>query len=123
MVLNRVLDTNVILYLLGGKLSDPLPPGHYHASVITEMELLSYPSLTESEEEAVLNFLGDIHVVDISPDVKDHAIRLRRAHGLKLPDAIIAATALSLDAVLMTNDHGLIRVPGVQCQTVPLKVG
>jgi hypothetical protein len=41
MVLKRVLDTNAILYLLGGKLAHPLPTGQYFISVISEMELLS----------------------------------------------------------------------------------
>jgi hypothetical protein len=41
MVLKRVLDTNAILYFLGGKLAQPLPTGQYFISVISEMELLS----------------------------------------------------------------------------------
>ncbi|MGH9397948.1 MAG: hypothetical protein ACRD18_13995 [Terriglobia bacterium] len=50
MALRAVLDTNAILYLLGGRLAQPLPPGFYFASVITEMELLSYPSLDTAAE-------------------------------------------------------------------------
>jgi hypothetical protein len=47
-VLKRVLDTNAILYLLGGKLVQPLGPALYFVSVISEMELLSYPSLDDA---------------------------------------------------------------------------
>jgi hypothetical protein len=36
-----LLDTNVALYLLGGRLAAPLPTGNYGVSVITEMELLA----------------------------------------------------------------------------------
>jgi predicted nucleic acid-binding protein len=36
-----LLDTNVALYLLGGRLAEPLPSGSYGVSVITEMELLA----------------------------------------------------------------------------------
>jgi predicted nucleic acid-binding protein len=121
MVLNRVLDTNIILYLLGNKLSEPMPLGHYYASVITEMELLSFPALTKTEEKVIRDFLADIQVVGILPDIKENAIRLRRDHKLKLPDAIIAATALSLDALLLTNDNGIIRVPGLKCKSVSVK--
>jgi len=39
-----LLDTNIALYLLGGRLEAPLPSGEYGVSVITEMELLSWPS-------------------------------------------------------------------------------
>ncbi|MCK5233036.1 MAG: hypothetical protein KAR13_22375 [Desulfobulbaceae bacterium] len=52
-----LLDTNIILYLLGGKLLKPLPEGIYFASVITELELLSYPSLHPEEEKQIGQFL------------------------------------------------------------------
>lgn len=45
-----LLDTNVVLYLLGGRLSNPLPSAQYFVSIITEIELLSYPSLSLDEE-------------------------------------------------------------------------
>jgi hypothetical protein len=45
-----LLDTNVALYLLGGRLAAPLSTGSYGISVITEMELLAWPSLTTEEE-------------------------------------------------------------------------
>ncbi len=54
-------------------------------------------------------------------EVKSLAIRLRREHLLKLPDAIVAATALSLGAPLMTNDAKLLRVPGLSSQVLKLK--
>jgi hypothetical protein len=47
-VVNKVLDTNVILYLLGGKVAQPLAPVRYFVSVVSEMELLSYPSLDDA---------------------------------------------------------------------------
>jgi len=46
---------------------------------------------------------------------------LRRRHALKLPDAIIAATALSLHAQLLTNDTKLLRIPGLACERLELK--
>lgn len=39
--MTALLDTNVVLYFLGGRLAAPLPPGDYGVSVITEMELLA----------------------------------------------------------------------------------
>ncbi len=52
-----LLDTNVALYLLGGRLVAPLPAGTYGISVVTEMELLAWPSLTREEEKKVHGFL------------------------------------------------------------------
>jgi predicted nucleic acid-binding protein len=92
-----VLDTNVILYFLGGRLADPLPAGDYAISVISELELLAYPGLVSSEEQRVRDFLADISVTDLTQAVKHHAINLRKRFVLKLPDAIVAATALALE--------------------------
>ncbi len=121
MVLKRLLDTNAILYLLGGKLAQTLPAGEYFISLISEMELLSYPSLDESAQAKIRDFLSAVTVVDLSEEVKSLAIRLRRQHLLKLPDAIVAATALSLGATLITNDAKLLRVPGLSSQVLKLK--
>ena len=121
MVLKRVLDTNAILYLLGGKLSQPLPTGQYFISVISEMELLSYPLLDESAQSRIEGFLSEIIIVGLSEPVKKLAIVLRREHQLKLPDAIVAATALSLGAALVTNDAKLLRLPGLSSEELRLK--
>jgi hypothetical protein len=120
-VLRRVIDTNVALYFLGGRLAEGLPPGEYFVSVVTEMELLSYGGLDDSGEKAIREFLADLDIVDLTPAVKESAILLRRNHGLKLPDAIIAATAITLDAELLSNDAGLGRVPGLACRAPTLK--
>ncbi|HAT51274.1 MAG: type II toxin-antitoxin system VapC family toxin [Nitrospirae bacterium] len=121
MDVSYVLDTNVVLSYLGGEMVGPLPKGEYFVSVITQMELLSYPSLSQSEESAIQDFLHDITVVGLNVDIRDRAIQLRRYHGLKLPDAIIAATALSLEGWLVTNDQKIARIPGMRCQSVTLK--
>ncbi|HEY9711458.1 MAG TPA: type II toxin-antitoxin system VapC family toxin, partial [Oculatellaceae cyanobacterium] len=90
-----LLDTNVVLYFLGGRLTNPLPSGQYFVSVITEIELLSYPSLSPDEEVQICDFLSKITVVGIESNIKDLAIALRKQYRLRLPDAIIAATAQS----------------------------
>jgi hypothetical protein len=119
--LKRVLDTNAILYLLGGKLARPLTPALYFVSVISEMELLSYPSLDNAALAQIRSFLSEVTVVELTEEIRDLAIGLRRQHTLKLPDAIVAATALSLQAQLVTNDTKLLRVPGLACQRLELK--
>lgn len=120
MVLKRVLDTNAILYLLGGKVVGRLPPAQYFISVVSEMELLSYVSLDEAATAQIRAFISAVIVVDLTREIKELAITLRRQHALKLPDAIIAATALSLQAQLITNDNRLLRVPGLSCERLKL---
>lgn len=116
-----VLDTNVILYFLGGRLADPFPAGAYAISVISELELLAYPGLVSSEEQRIRDFLADVPITDLTLSVKQHAVNLRKRLGLKLPDAIVAATALALDAVLLTNDQRLLALSDVSTQALLVK--
>ena len=62
-------------------------------------------------------------MVELSEQVRELAIGLRRRHMLKLPDAIVAATALSLQTQLITNDVKLLRVPELACERLELKEG
>lgn len=119
--MKQLLDTHAILYLLGGRLAEPLPPAEYFVSVITEIELLSYPSIGPAEEKKIRAFLADVTMVELTPAIRRAAVRLRREHELKLPDAIIAATALTLEAEVLTNDRKLLNVPGLSGQPVKLK--
>lgn len=115
-----LLDTNVVLYFLGGRLTNSLPSGQYFVSVITEIELLSYPSLSPDEEVQIRNFLTKITVVGIESNIKELAIALRKQYRLRLPDAIIAATAQSLNATLFTNDVRLANLTEINTQSVQI---
>ncbi|HZQ54468.1 MAG TPA: type II toxin-antitoxin system VapC family toxin [Bryobacteraceae bacterium] len=116
-----MLDTNAVLYLLGGRLAAPLPPGEYLISVITEMELLSYPSLDSRSEKQITDFLTEVAVIGLTRDVEERAIQLRQQEHLKLPDAIVAATALVFDAELLTNDKKLHRVQGLKLRELAVR--
>jgi predicted nucleic acid-binding protein len=115
-----LLDTNVALYLLGGRLAEPLPTGSYGVSVITEMELLAWPSLTTEEEENVREFLNRLVIYELTPSIRARAVQLRRQKQLKLPDAIVCATAIEFGVELWTNDTTLVKVPGLICRVVKL---
>jgi predicted nucleic acid-binding protein len=117
-----LLDTNIALYLLGGRLAAPLAPGDYGVSVITEMELRSWPSLTVEEETRMNAFLSHVIVCDLTPRIRMRAVRVRRDERLKLPDAIVCATALEHGVELWTNDARLTKVAGLACRSVSLRV-
>jgi len=119
--LSALLDTNAILYLLGGRVAEPLPAGQYYVSVISEIELLSYPLLDAAEEDRIRSFLSEAALIELTPSVRTAAIELRRQHKLKVPDAIIAASALTLGVELLTNDPHLLRIPALQCRSLRLK--
>ena len=115
-----LLDTNVALYLLGGRLATPLPAGEYAISVITEMELLAWPSLTAQEEQRVREFLQQLTVCELTASIRARAVTLRKRHNVKLPDAVVCATAMELNVELWTNDKTLARVPALKCRAADL---
>jgi predicted nucleic acid-binding protein len=116
-----LLDTNVIISILADKtpLSLPMrfdPP--IALSVITEIELLSFDLLSEKEDYAIRSFLAAADITYLNPHIKDITIQLRRKHGIKTPDAIIAATALHRKAVLVTEDRTLLRLKEIPAITM-----
>ncbi len=122
MAVNVVLDTNAVLYFLAGRLTESLPSATFYISIITEIELLSYPLLHTEEEMDIHEFLKDVTVVDLNQAIKEAAIKLRRQYRLKLPDAIITATTLYLEAELFSNDVKLANVTEISVSALVLKV-
>jgi len=115
-----LLDTNIVLYFLGGKLVNPLQSANYSVSVITEIELLSYPTIVSEEEKRIISFLSRIAVVGIDTNIKNLTISLRKQYKLKLPDAIIVATAQFLGATLLTNDIRLTNLTEINTQSLQI---
>jgi len=102
-----LLDTNVALYLLRGDrfAADAIQGQDVHISFITRMELLSKPGMTKAEIRQVEAFLEEWPMVEMNRTIMDQAIILRREHRLKLPDAIIGATAIYSGLLLLTADR------------------
>lgn len=119
--MNAVLDTNIVIYLQKGLLEETLPTGRYAISIITEMELLSFPGLNPSQKEWLDRFIADMNVIGIDHEVKRLAIEMRREYRMRLPDVIIAASAIATDALLFTNDQRLAGIPKLQVRTLSLR--
>lgn len=119
--MKALLDTNAVIYLQKGLLAEALPVGEYLISIITEMELLSFSGLDESQQAWLQRFIDELEVVGIDDEVKALAIDLRRQHRLRLPDAIIAASAIARDAILFSNDLGLKGIPNLQLRNLTLR--
>lgn len=75
-------------------------------SVITEIELLCWKTPTDKDLEILHNFINDTLVFELEKDIKLKTAEIRKAHKIKLPDAIIAATALAYDLTLLTRNVG-----------------
>ena len=105
-----VLDTNAVVSLLAGnrELSAQLEAAEYVGiSVISYLEFLAFDGLSDGDRDCFANFCKRVEVVSLSHDdskLMKQALELRSSNRLKLPDAIIGATALSRNALIITND-------------------
>ena len=127
--INVVFDTCAAISLLKGKvdlssLDIDIDESFQYVSVITRMEIFAKNDMKPEEEEAVRNFLADVTVIPLGKIVEQKAIEIRRTTKIKLPDCIIAATAIALDAVLITNDSHLLYLsfPGYKVTNASKKV-
>jgi predicted nucleic acid-binding protein len=116
-----VLDTNVALYLLSGRLVNPLPVGEFYLSIISEIEMLSFSAIGQEEESRIREFLTQVTIVGLSEEVKQSTIEIRRKYRLKLPDAIVCATALVMDSNLLSNYVQLGKVTELTLSSVQIQ--
>jgi predicted nucleic acid-binding protein len=105
-----LLDSNVIIGYLAGRIPpsgmktvsaivDQIP----HISVISQIEVLRYNDTPENE--AILNSFIDSSVIYfLNPTVVQRTIELCKYSKIKLPDAIIASTAITEDLILVTRN-------------------
>ena len=122
MELKFLLDSNAIIDFLGAKYPaegmnlvnsavDDIP----NISIISKIEVLSYKT-DEEEYELLQNFCKDALVIELSDDIVSKTIDLRIQYKLKTPDAIIAATALTDNMILLArniNDFGKVQGPTI----------
>lgn len=109
---NILLDTNIILYFLNG--DDTLLPlledRNLVLSIITEIELLGFEGFNKRELAKTKEFLEKCTIINLNTDIKNRAVTIRRKFKLKLPDAVIMATAESLEIPLITADYDFKKV-------------
>lgn len=122
MAVTHIWDTNIAIYYLEESLPDRaikiivqcLNTGETAISVITELELLGYSGITEEEDSKIISFRDSIEVIELSQKVKEVTIKIRRRHRIKLPDAIIAATAIAYDLTLLSrNEKDFAKIEGL----------
>ena len=106
-----VADTNTLLYVMKkNPCMKQFLKFSFGISVITEMELLSFRSITESEETLTRRLIATCKNFPLNNAIKERAIIIRRNYGTKLPDAIVAATAIESNAPLITADKGFKKI-------------
>jgi predicted nucleic acid-binding protein len=105
-----LIDTNAVIEYLGQQLPasgmefmneviNAVPT----ISVVTKIEVLGF-NAPDNHYKLLTDFMDDATVLDLSNKVVDATIQVRKTHKTKLPDAVIAATALVYDLILITHN-------------------
>jgi predicted nucleic acid-binding protein len=121
-----VYDTCAAVFLLNKddrmlSIRQDLENGEKYVSVINRMELFAKPDITEGEKQEIDAFLAFTTVILLDDVIEEETIKLRRANTkIKLPDCIVAATAIVLGAILLTDDDQLKKLvwPGYTVQVI-----
>lgn len=121
MATDYVLDTNIFISLFNRQLDEAIPEGRLGFSTITEIELLSFPDLTTEDEQLIQQSLKALTRIPLDGAVSRQAVVLRRRFRLRVPDAIVAASALVAGAVLVTNDRQLLGCEGVRTRGLRMR--
>jgi predicted nucleic acid-binding protein len=106
-----LIDTNILIY----HINEDIPPGsrselkqifkdHFNISVITKMEFLGFKKHTEKSFKESSKFLENADVIGLDDEIVDIVISLKREINIKLPDAIIAATAKKNQWTVVTRN-------------------
>jgi predicted nucleic acid-binding protein len=108
---NYLIDTNIGIYLMNGSLNDkalrfvePIINGTYNLSVITKIELLGFAFTDNDNLTNTRNFINDGIVISLTDDIVEKTIDIRQRYKIKLPDAVIAATAIVCDFTLISRN-------------------
>lgn len=110
-----VADTNFLIAVHeGSQFSEPFLDQSVAVSIITEIELLGWPKVSESEKRKLKALLSACEVIELRNEIKELTIQLRQRQAIKVPDAIIAATALYLQLPLVTSDRGFKNIKDVE---------
>ncbi len=112
MGLKYIWDTNIVIYFLqqqfphlAEKFMDALLRESRPAiSAITEIELLCWKTITAKDLEILHSFINDVQVIELEQPIKYKTADIRKKYKIKLPDAIIAATAIVYELSLITRN-------------------
>ncbi|EFV1552117.1 type II toxin-antitoxin system VapC family toxin [Salmonella enterica] len=112
-----IFDTNILIDLFSGRVEakntlDLYQPQHA-ISLITWMEVMVGAKRFHQEQRTRMA-LNAFQVIEISPDIAEQSVNLRQKYGMKLPDAIILATAnIHRRALVTRNTKDFADLPGV----------
>ena len=113
-----LLDSNTVIYYIAGKTLqwlNQIIDEEINVSVITKIEVLSYDPDKDDNYPILIDFFEESNIFNLTEDVVKQTIMIRQKHKIKLPDAIIASTAITNSMVLVSrNTKDFINIPNLE---------
>ena len=112
-----LLDTNAVIAIVKGnaELLARLNAATYVSfSIISVIEFMAFSNVSKEDKAVFEEMLAEATVIDLDyadKNLLNTIVAIRQTYKLKLPDAIIAATALTYNCQLVSNDKEIIKVP------------
>jgi len=100
-----VFDTNIVIDALNGMAEADAEYSRYERVLISRVTWMEVLIGAEGDDANLRDFLEThFEIISLDMAVAETAVQLRRAHHIRLPDAIIWATAQTREAVLVTRN-------------------
>ena len=107
-----LIDTNILIYHFNKNIPEKSRPklndiflNNFNISVISKMEFLGFKEHTRESFVKSKQFLEHANIININDRIVESVIKLKRKYSIKLPDAIIAATALTSGLTIVTRNE------------------
>lgn len=107
-----LIDTNILIYYMADDLPkkeishiEDIIKNWFNISIITKIEFLGWDKHTKEGYRSALKFLSFSNVIPLENHVANLAIKIRRESHVRLPDAVIAASSLHHELILVTRNQ------------------
>ena len=106
-----LLDSNTVIDYIAGLYSEKsrqwinqLIDEEINVSIITKIEVLSFDPDKDDNYPILVDFFGASNVFELTNDIVNKTIQIRQKQKIKLPDAVIASTALTKGLILVSRN-------------------
>jgi predicted nucleic acid-binding protein len=107
-----LIDTNILIYHFADEIPEKeqdkiksIFKKSFHISIVSKIEFLGWKKHTENGFKEAEEFLGKSEVIYIDKEIASKTIEFRRTHSIKLPDALISATAFCGNYTIVTRNE------------------
>ena len=117
-----IADTNIIIYAIKGlkEIEPYISEYNFTVSEITIIELPGVKDIDPFTLNKRKELLADCHIYNYNSYIRSLAIGIKQTHIIKVPDALIAATAIHYDTPMLTADKGFKKIEELEVIIIDL---